>query len=300
MDLNSLNIFIHVVQQGTFSGASIAMNIPVATVSRRVSELETQLDQQLLVRSTRKLALTAAGKVLYQRASVGLDEIFAAKQAMNEEQEEYKGKLRVSIPPALYVLNEMFHQFNKSYPLIQLEVLTTPKRIDFIDDEVDVVIRVGQLNHQSAVARRLGCYRHVVVCSQTFLNQFGIPQEPVALVDLPIAAWMSNDNNVNWLLGDQKIKIHPTFSSNDYVHILSAIRSGCMLGELPPMLANPLLKSGELVEVLTHYPLPEVELNLLYPSRKHLSRLTKAFIDAFIAFSQSHSKDGLLFNLIKS
>ena len=296
MDLNSLNMFVHVVQQGTFSGASKVMNVPVATVSRRVSDLEAQLDQKLLVRTTRKLSLTYSGKVLFQRASVGLEEIFAARQAMNEEQAEYKGKLRISLPPALYVLDEMFHGFTRIYPSIQLEVMCSSKLVDFIDDEIDIVIRAGKLNDQSAVARHIGQYRHVVVCSQGFVNQYGQPQEPSDLLDIPIAAWMSNNRDVIWQLGEQSMTLQPKFLSNDYAHILSAIRSGSMLGELPPMLANPLLKSGELIEVLTHYLMPDVDLHLLYPNRKHLSRLSKAFIEAFMTFCQTHSKDGVLFS----
>ncbi|AQS39676.1 transcriptional regulator, LysR family [Shewanella psychrophila] len=296
MDLNSLNIFVHVVQQGSFSGASRAMNIPVATISRRVSELEAQLQQSLLVRTTRKLTLTPSGKVLYQRACVGLDEIFAAKQAMNEQQEEYKGKLRISIPPALYVLDDMFHAFNEAYPDIQLEVFSSVKKVDFIEDDIDILIRIGKLNYESAIARHLGQFRHVIVSSQKFINRYGMPKHPSELATLPIAAWISRDSEVIWQLGEHCQSIKPKFLSNDYAHILSSIRTGNMLGELPPMLANSLIDSGELVEVLTDFPLPLVDLHLLYPSRKHLSRLSKAFIDDFIAFCQQHSHDGTLFN----
>ncbi|AZL86351.1 LysR family transcriptional regulator [Aliivibrio salmonicida] len=297
MDLNSLNIFVNVVQHGSFSAASKIMNIPVATVSRRVSELENQLDQQLLIRTTRKLSVTHVGQLLYQRASSGLNEIFDAEQAINEEQEDLKGQLRISIPPALYVFDDMFHQFNNTYPLIQLDIFSTVRKTDFIDDDVDIVIRVGKVNYQSAIARHLGKYRHVMVCSQKFINKYGIPKDPTALANLPIAAWRFGHGPITWQLGEHCIEITPKFSSSDYVHSLSAIRTGEMLGELPPMLANPLLRSGEFVEVLAEYPLPEVDLHIIYPSRKHLSRLSKVFIDDFIQFCRTHQKGDSLFNI---
>ncbi|GIC75457.1 LysR family transcriptional regulator [Moritella sp. F3] len=296
MDLNSLNIFVNVVKHGSFSAASKIMSIPVATVSRRVSELEAQLDQQLLIRTTRKLAVTHVGQLLYQRAGSGLDVIFEAEQAIKEEQEDLKGQLRISIPPALYVFDDMFHQFNNTYPLIQLDIFSTVRKTDFIDDDIDIVIRVGDVNYQSAIARHLGKYRHVVVCSQKFINNHGIPKSPADLASLPIAAWRFGHGAITWQLGEHCIEINPKFTSSDYVHSLSAIRSGDMLGELPPMLANPLLQSGELVEVLVDYPLPEVDLHIIYPSRKHLSRLSKVFIADFITFCQRHQNGKYLFN----
>ena len=288
MDLNSLNIFVNVAQQGSFSGASKIMNIPVATVSRRVSDLEAQLDQKLLVRTTRKLSLTHAGKVLFQRASAGLDEIFAARQAMNDEQAEYKGKLRISMPPGLHLLDEMFHEFHRAYPHIQLEVFISTKRVDFIDDDIDFIVRSGKLTEQSVVARYLGLYRNVLVCSPAFIEQYGQPQEPNDLLNMSVAAWISNTTDVVWQLGEHRIELQPKFISNNCSQILSAIRSGDMIGELPPQFASYYLKSGEFVEVLSQYSMPSVDVYLLYPNRKYLSRLNRAFIEHMVSFCQKH------------
>ena len=288
MDLNSVNIFVNVVQQGSFSGASKIMNIPVATVSRRVSDLEAQLEQRLLVRTTRKLSLTHAGKVLFQRASVGLDEIFAARQAMNDEQAEYKGKLRISMQPGMHFLDEMFHAFNRAYPHIQLEVYISTRRVDFIDDDIDFIVRTGNLTEQSAVARYLGRYRHILVCTPAFIEQYGQPQEPNELLNMPVAAWITNTTDVVWQLGEHKIELQPKFISNDCSQVLSALRSGDMIGELPPRFASYYLESGELVEVLAQYPMPSVDGYLLYPNRTYLSRINRAFIEDIVSFCHTH------------
>lgn len=297
MDLNSLHIFVKVVKHGSFSAASKIINVPVATVSRRVSELEAQLDQKLLNRTTRKLSVTHVGKLLYQRAASELDAIFEAEQAIKEEQAELKGQLRISIPPSLYVFDDMFNKFNNTYPLIQLDIFSTVRKTDFIEDDIDIVIRVGDVNYQSAIARHLGKYRHVMVCSQKFMNTHGVPKCPEDLASLPIAAWRFGHGPITWQLGEYCVKINPKFISSDYMHLLSAIRSGDMLGELPPMLANPLLQSGELVKILVDYPLPEVDLHIIYPSRKHLSRLSKVFIADFIECCQHHVNGTYLFDI---
>ena len=298
MDLNSLQLFVHVVQQGSFSAASRKVRTPVSTISRRISELESQLDQRLLERSTRSLDLTDAGKTLYLFASRGFEEIAAGHVAMQESQDNLSGTLRISIPPNVDAWEPLIDEFYQRYPKVQLEVICTTRRIDFVEDGIDVVLRVGELKHQLAVARKLGSYRHVLVASPKFLQQHSAPKTPDELTDLPLAAFVNRLGDDYWHLGDKKIAITPQFACNDYAPILAMVRKGNMISELPPTMVNKFIKSGELVELLAEYPLPPFDLHLLYPSRKYLSNIAKTYIDFCIEFCAKHSQDDSLFNLL--
>ena len=278
MDLNSARMFAHVVTNGSFSAAAKAMGVPVATVSRRVAELEKTLDARLLERSTRKLRLTAAGSTLYEYAIRGVEEFDAGLLALTEQQHELKGVLRLSMPPSFEPMWGLLERFQLSYANIELEVMITERRIDFIEDGIDVVLRVGALQTQSAVARKLADYRHKLVAAPTFLELYDI-QSPRDLLDAPCVAWGKLGQQIQWCLGEEIIQVSAKLRVNDYLQIRAAVLGGKCISEIPPSFCETFLQSRELVEVLPNYPLPEQTASLLYPSRKHLSRITRAFID---------------------
>lgn len=278
MDLNAARMFAYVVTKGSFSAAAKAMGTPVATVSRRVAELEMALDSRLLERSTRKLRLTEAGSILYEYAIRGVEEFDAGLLALKEQQYELKGRLRLSMPPNFEPMWGVLERFQQSYTNIELDVMITERRIDFIEDGIDVALRVGALQTESAVARKLADYSHILVATPSFLKLFDI-QSPLDLLDAPCVAWGKPGQDIRWCLGEEIIQVTPKLRVNDYQHLKSAVLSGKWVSELPPMFCDALIQSGELVEVLPSHKLPKQSLSLLYPSRKNLSRITRTFID---------------------
>ncbi|MEG6992008.1 LysR family transcriptional regulator, partial [Pseudomonas aeruginosa] len=143
MDLNALRMFVGVVQAGSLSAAAARLEIPLPTLSRRVRELEHQLAVQLLERSVRGTRLTEAGMRLYENAARGVEILHEAEQALASDQARLKGRLRLSLPPGFEPWWELLGVFQRRYPDIRVQVFTSERRIDLVEDGVDVALRVG-------------------------------------------------------------------------------------------------------------------------------------------------------------
>ncbi len=278
MDLNSARIFAHVIAKGSFSAASKSMGIPVATVSRRISELEDDLGMRLIERSTRRLRLTDAGSTLYDYVCRGVQEMEAGLLALSEQEANLGGSLRLSLPPSFEPMWDVLDSFSELYPRVEVDVFVSERRLDFIEDGIDIALRIGAVESLSAVARRLCSYRHVLVATPAFLGQHPI-RHPGDILQVKTAAWSKKDQSVKWYLGEHELLVHPIVHANDYNHMrYIALRHRCVT-ELPPFFAKPYIKSGALVQVLPEHPMPEQTVQLVYPSRKSVSRITRAFID---------------------
>jgi len=278
MDLNSARIFINVVSKGSFSAAAAYMSVPVATVSRRVAELESSLDVRLLERSTRKLRLTEAGATLYGYVSRGIEEMDAGLLALSEKEQNLKGRLRLSLPPNFEPMWKLLEDFHDAHPNIEIDIFVSQRRLDFIEDGIDVAIRIGAVDSQSAIARLLMKYRHRVVASPTFLAKHPIE----SLADLgssKCAAWVKNEETVTWTLGEEKLRVQPYIRANDYMHMRYLALNHQCVTELPPFFCQEEIQRGELVELFPEHPIPEWDVNIVYPRRKQVSRITRVFID---------------------
>ena len=278
MDLNSVRIFVNVAAKGSFSAAAKLMGIPVATVSRKVAELESSLDVRLLERTTRKLRLTDAGVTLYEYASRGVEEMDAGLLALSEKEQDLRGRLRFSMPPSFEPMWTLLDNFQSLHANIDVDLFVSERRLDFIEDGIDVALRIGEVANPSAVARLLMTYRHRLVASPDFLRNVSI-QSPQDILSANCAAWSQKNDVVNWTLGNDNLTINPFLRANDYLHMRYLALKGKCLTELPPFFCKKNLESGELVEVLPNYPMPEQQVHLVYPSRKSVSRITRVFID---------------------
>lgn len=289
MDLNSVEMFVTVVQAGSLSAASGRTGIPLPTISRHLRALENQLGVQLLERSVRGVRLTDAGTRLYEHASRGIDAMVEAREAVIGGQREVKGFLRISLPPAFDAWWALLEAFQAAHPDIRLHADTTERRVDLTAEGFDVVLRVGAIEHESMVARRIINYRHLLVASPSLLEQHGVPVTPGDLLAMPCAMWSPAAHaRPVWRLGATVIHPNPAFSANDYAHLRRRALSGCDVTELPPFLAAEDPRAGRLVALLDAYPLPEQELNLLFPSHRHPSSVLRAYLDFCQAYCKQH------------
>lgn len=279
MDLNSAQIFVRVVQKGSFTAASRYMSIPIATVSRRVSELEKSLGIRLLERSTRRLRLTDAGSTLYEFVSRGLQDMDAGVLALQNRESELRGTLRLSLPPNFEPWWELLKDFHEKHPFIELDIYASERKIDFIEDGIDVALRIGDVDYLSAIARKLTDYRHVLVATPEFIKKFGEPKSPKELSNFPCGAWHKKDAEVNWVLGGEKISINASIRANDYPHMRYLALQHTCITEQPPFMVSELLAEKRLVKILTEYKLPQFSVNILYQSRNQLSRIARVYID---------------------
>jgi DNA-binding transcriptional LysR family regulator len=280
MDLNAAQMFVNVVQTGSLSAAALRMGVPLPTLSRRIRELERELKVQLLERSARGTRLTDAGTRLYEHATRGIDAFVEAEQAVRSDQARLKGRLRVSLPTAFEPWWELLAAFQRQYRDIQLSVYTTDRRVDLVQDGIDVALRVGVIMHEAMVARRLLIYRHTLVASPALLERLGVPGLPEELHRFPCAVWCRDANTQgSWRLGEQVFEPKAVLTTNDYLHLRSRVIAGEVVTELPPFLAAEPIRNGELCTLLVDHPIPEQQVNLLYPSHRNPSSIVRAYLD---------------------
>jgi DNA-binding transcriptional LysR family regulator len=279
MDLNSTRMFVGAVQAGSLSAAAARLNLPLPTISRRIRQLEQQLKVQLLERSPKGITLTDAGARLYEHASRGLEVLAEGAAAVRSDQARLKGHLRLSIPPSMEPWWELLAAFQQQFPDIRLSVFSTERRVDLIQDGIDVALRVGAIVDESMVASRVASYRHLLVASPTLLTRLGAPRTVDGLHRFPCAVWAPASGSQGvWNLGQSTLAPDPVLSTNDYLHLRAHALRGAAVTELPPFLAHDALARGELVRVLPSLKLPEVSINLLYPSHRHPSSLVRAYL----------------------
>lgn len=280
MDLNSTRMFVGAVQAGSLSAAAARLNLPLPTISRRIRQLEKQLKVQLLDRSPKGVALTDVGARLYEHASRGLEALAEGAEALRSDQARLKGRLRISIPPSMEPWWSLLGEFQQQFPDIRLSVFSTERRVDLVQDGIDVALRVGAIVDESMVASRVASYRHVLVASPALLARLGRPRTAEALHRVPCAVWARGSSAQSaWTLGDTVVEPDALLSTNDYVHLRAVALRGEAVTELPPFLARDALTRGELVRVLPSLKLPEVSINLLYPSHRHPSSLVRAYLN---------------------
>src|SRR5882724_6279420 len=222
MDLDATRMFVAVVQAGSLSTAATRLGTPLPTLSRRIRDLERQLSVQLLERSARGAKLTDAGTRLYEHAGRGIDVLLEAEQAVTSDQARLKGRLRLSLPQSFEPWWDLLAAFRRRYPDIQIHVYTTERRVDLIEDGIDVALRVGAIVQETMVARRVLAYRHTLVASPRLLKRFGMPEQPKALHRFPCAVWTSGiDVPARWVLGEHVVEPKAVLSTNDYHHLRS-------------------------------------------------------------------------------
>lgn len=285
MDLNAIRMFVAAAKCGSFTAAAERLEVPLATLSRRIRDLERELQVQLLERSVHGTRLTDAGARLYEHASRGLEMLIEGERALVNDQTQLKGYLRLSLPPSLEPWWEMLSAFQRRYPDIRLQIYTSERHIDMIEDGIDVAMRIGPITHESMVARRLLAYRHILIASPALLARLGVPEKVADLHSLPCGVW-GQDARVTWQLGDDTFKPDPTLVTNDYAHLRSRALAGDLVTDLPPFMAMEAIKNNQLVALLEKHPFPEMEINLLYPSHRYPTSLVRAYLD----FAQQHAK----------
>lgn len=287
MDLNAIRMFVAAVQAGSLSAAAARLDMALPTLSRRIRELEAGLNVRLFERNARGVRLTDAGSRLYEHAAEGIASLEDARRAVASDEAQLRGTLRLSIPPSFEPWWNLIAAFQRCHPQVQVSVFTTERRVDLVEDGIDVALRVGEVVHDSMVGRRLLDYRHVLVASPQLLGRLGEPTSPEGLRQLPCGVWQrSGAPGAIWQLGDQRFEPSATLVTNDYVHLRSRAIAAELLTELPPFLAQDALQRGELKRVLPDLPMPAQDISLLYPSRRFVSSIVRAYID----FCQAQAK----------
>lgn len=286
-DLNDLYYFAKVVEHGGFAAAGRLLGIPKSRLSRRIAELEARLDASLLQRTTRKLALTAAGERYLIHCQAMLLEAEMADEAVASLSAEPRGRLRVSCPLGMtqWSLSEVVNDFLIRHPLVQLELMLVNRRVDLVNEGIDVAIRVRDVGDEdpSLIVRQLCPARAALVASPALLNGRSITH-PQHLVNLPVLGAAEADRKVHFQLlhssGERcDLTLEPRLVVDDFPIRKNAALQGLGLTLLPMMNCHEELASGQLIQLLPEWSLPSGHLQAAYTQRRGMLPAVRAWIE---------------------
>ncbi len=281
-----LQAFVAVVEAGSFTGAAERLGAAKSAVSRRVSALEERLGVQLLRRTTRTQNLTETGRSFYAHSARILADLDEAESAVQQEHGELRGTLRVALPLSFGVRHmcKPIASFTRRHPKIRFDLDLNDRRIDLVEEGMDLAIRIGHLPDSSLIARRLFDARTVVCASPHYLSVHGEPQSPEELVDHDCLVYTNLPDPGTWRWKDgqgrqQSVDVRVVMRASNGDLLANAAAHGLGIVIQPTFLAAEAIRRGNLVPILENYEWPASPAFAVYPPTRHLSYRVRAFID---------------------
>ncbi|WEX87400.1 LysR family transcriptional regulator [Sinorhizobium garamanticum] len=285
-DLNDIALFAAVVRNNGFSAAARDLNIPKSKLSKHVARLEEQLGVRLLERSTRKLRMTEIGTVFYEHCQGLLEGVEAAEAEIAAVRAEPTGIVRLGCPLGFTpMLADILPGFHRRYPGVRLLITTTNRRLDLVEERIDVALRAReQLDTDSQlIVRQFGTVRQRLAASPTLLARLdGITMDNLA--QMPTLS--TNEQHINdiWRLRHTdgtaiEIGHRPIIGCSDFLILERAAIEGMGIALLPDHICERAFRTGVLVPVLPEWTSGDVMVHLVFPSRRGLLPATRALID---------------------
>lgn len=286
--LGDVEVFIAVVEHGSFTAAAVALSTTPSVLSRAVSRLETRLGRQLLQRTTRRVGLTEAGRVYLEQARSAFSLLDEAERDGQGQEGDLSGRVRMSVPTTYghYRLPPLLAQFSQHYPRVQVDLNITNRNVDLIAEGFDLAIRLGQMPDSGLVARKLEDAALLLVASPAYLDRMGTPQTLDDLhrhMCLPfilprtgrIAPWVfrEDERDVDWL------PVSPIETSDDVLGVVSLAEHGMGICQSYEFIVRDRIQRGQLVEVLPHLRGRSRPFSVIFAPHRRQSAATRAMID---------------------
>ncbi|MGE0632967.1 MAG: LysR substrate-binding domain-containing protein [Pseudobdellovibrionaceae bacterium] len=256
MEIESIRIFVKVVQLGSFSKAAEVLRLPKSTVSRTVSGLEKETSTKLLLRTTRSLTLTAGGRAFYESCLGPVQILEDARKSLHGQDSILSGLIRLTAPEDLgaYVISPTIGEISKQNPDLFFDINYTDQVIDLVKEGYDIAIRIGKLNPSSFKATRLAEIVLVPVASPEYLKMKSKIKTPNDLSDHPCLTYRLNSINPKWQLyskkGSKSVSIKASVTSNQMTSLMNIAMSGAGIGLLPHYLCQKHIEESRLVRIL--------------------------------------------------
>jgi DNA-binding transcriptional LysR family regulator len=289
-NLNRLAYFVAVVDAGSFTRAAEYLGITKAVASQQVAKLEEEVGTTLLMRTTRRLQPTEAGRMFHLRCVLVLREAEDALRELAQARTEPKGLLRITAPYdyGTSVVVPLVTAFTARYAECKVELSLSDKMIDLVADNMDLAIRVGWLVDSSLQARRVGTFRQCLVGTPHLASKVAELNGPGDLPSLPFVANNALKEPLEWTFtrngGEARtVRFRADIAINTTPAVMEAVRQGGGLSVLPDFLAAADIASGRLVHVLPDWHLPSGGVYTVYPAARFRPPKVSAFVDMLIA-----------------
>lgn len=289
-DLNDLAFFAKVVEHNGFSAAARQLGLPKSRLSRRIAMLEERMGVRLLQRSSRRLTLTSIGQLFYERCQAVAALAESARAVIDEAALQPQGTLRVSCPITLaqFWLTPLLPVFMRAFPKVRLVLMVTNRRVDPIEEQVDVVLRVRRppFEDSSLVVRRLSLTTDMLVASPTLLAGRDTPVAPADIAAWPTLALPGEGERNVWSLTDGRASVNlahePRLVSDDMFALKHAALEGLGVALLPQLICQAELQSGRLRAVLPQWGCVASEMQVAFPTRRGLLPAVRALVDFLV------------------
>ena len=288
-DLNNLYLFAKVVDCGSYTAAAEALGMQNSKLSRRIGALEKELGVRLLNRTTRKLSVTEAGKTLHRHCVALIAEAEAAKDAINQTLTSPRGLIRVSCPTGLLQggVADILARYLAGYPEVQIALEATNRRVDLVEEGIDVAIRVRlpPFDESDLVMRSFGPSDMILVGSPALVAAYGQPQALTDIARMPTLSTGTLGRDHTWHFVDGESRpaelVHkPRLSANDFHTVRRAALRGVGVARLPVLLARDDLSSGALVRLLPSLSSRSGVVHAVFPSRRGMVPAIRSLLDA--------------------
>lgn len=283
--LDAMHLFLRVAELGSFSAVAQQLGLARSVVTRQIAALETHLGVKLMVRSTRRLALTSAGTAYLEKCRVILNLVEAAETDVAEERLTPRGNIRISLPLSFGIkrLAPLLLDFSQRYPEVSLEMDYTDRRVKLIEEGFDLSIRITRRLEPGDVARKIGTGRMWVVASPEYLARHGRPQHPAELVHHECLGYTASREiqSMQFMVDGQlkSFSLRSRINANNGEVLTEAAAQGLGITMQPDFIADGFIAAGRVEPILLDFPIPELGIYAMLSSNQHVPYRVRVLMD---------------------
>jgi DNA-binding transcriptional LysR family regulator len=285
MTLDQLQVYVKVVQSGSFTRAADLLGTSKGYLSRVLAQLEAELGVKLLERTTRTLSVTETGKEVFERAVGILTAVDETRRIAQDAQGEPRGQLRLTcgVEFGMLAVAGWVDRYLERYPMVSCDVEYTSRVIDLVHEGFDLAIRIGPLPESRLVARKLGQIEYGLFACPRYLQRQGTPATVDELRAHSLVMFSGGTHRAGWTLvrGREQLAVEAAarLRVNNSFAVRDALLRSLGIGRLPLLIAGPEVARGRLVPVLADWHTPAADVHAIYPSSRYLAPKVRGFID---------------------
>jgi len=292
MDVENLQIFVEVVRSGSFASVARTRDLDPSAVSRAIASLEQELGVRLFQRTTRKLAVTEAGSVYFERVAAAVDEVLLANEAAGEASSRVNGLLRMttSVSFGQELVVPLLPKLTKQYPDLAIELMLTDNVLDLVAERVDLAVRIGTMRDSTLIAKRLMPLDYHVCSSPAYLKRAGRPTKPGDIENHDCLLLLVPGFRTSWKFKHSggkavEVPVRGKVTVSAAVSMRECAVAGMGLALLPQWLIEKQLKDGSLVSVFPSFQVTATDFSsavwLVHPSRSQVPLKVRLAMDFF-------------------
>lgn len=288
-DINAFLVFARVVEEGSFTAAAERLGESKSAVSKQIGRLEDSLGTRLLNRTTRRMSLTEAGAIFYDRVRRVVEEVEEARVAVSQLQATPRGTLRVSAPVSFGIshIAPVLPGFMTRYPDLHVDMALTDHQVDLVEEGIDVAVRIGALTDTSLIARRIRDYDRLVLASPDYWRQHGMPKHPSELSEHNCLTYAYFASGRTWRMNDPaggeiSVRVGGSINANNGEVLLRAAEAGIGIIQSPSFICDEAIAAGKLVPALQEFGFEPVGLHAVFPHARNLSTKVRVFVDFLV------------------